>query len=221
MPATQDFTAARTNMVEGQIRPNKVIDSALVEALRQVPRERFVPPALRGVAYVDEDVAIGQGRYLMEPMVFARLAQEARIGPRDTVLDVGCGSGYSAAVLARLAGTVIALEQDRTLADEATRQLQEQGVGNALVVAGPLAVGYPGRGPYDAILVEGCVAQVPQALLDQLAEGGRLVAVISETGHLGQVRLFEKIAGVVSGRTLFEAAVRPLPGFEAPPRFEF
>src|SRR5690606_30153493 len=121
--AMKDYSAARFNMVEGQVRPNRVTDAALIDAMLEVPRELFVPEAVRAVAYVDEDVPIGGGRYLAEPMVFARLVQEAAIEPGDVVLDVGCASGYSTAVLARLAGTVVALESDPELARLAARNL--------------------------------------------------------------------------------------------------
>lgn len=220
MAATTDYATARTNMVEGQIRPNRVVDGPVVEAFRAVPRERFVPAALKGVAYVDEDIQVGAGRYLMEPMVLSRLLQEARIGAGDTVLDVGCATGYSAAILARLAGTVIALEQDPALAATAGRTLEEVGAGNVVVVTGVLADGHAGRAPYDAIVFQGAVATVPDSLLRQLAEGGRLVAVVL-SGRVGKARLYENVGGVVSGRTLFDAAVPPLPGFAPAPRFEF
>ncbi|HYE51565.1 MAG TPA: protein-L-isoaspartate O-methyltransferase [Azospirillaceae bacterium] len=221
MAATTDYATARFNMVEGQIRPNKVTDNVLVHAILDTPRERFVPGPLRSLAYVDEDIPVARGRYLMEPMVMARLLQEARIDGQDVVLDIGAATGYAAAVIGRLAGTVVALEADAALAEAAAKALQEQGVDNAVVMTGAHAEGYPKQAPYDVIFIEGAVAEVPQALLDQLAEGGRLVCVLAPAGGMGQAKLYQRIAGVVSGRVLFDAAVRPLPGFEAKPRFEF
>ena len=220
MPAT-DYTAARINMVEGQLRPNRLTDLRAVDAFLAVPRELFVPKALRGIAYVDEEIQVAPGRWLMEPMVLSRLIQELAIGAGDVVLDVGCASGYSSAVAGRMAGTVVALESDRDLAQTATRNLQAAGIDNALVMEGPLEAGWPKQAPYDVILLNGAVAEVPKALLDQLGEGGRLGAVVAPDGRLGQARLFQKLDGVVSSRVVFDASARILPGFEPRAGFVF
>src|SRR5690606_26313879 len=145
------------NMVESQVRPNRVTDPRIVMAMLELPRENFVPKPLRGIAYVDEDVHIGGGRYLMEPMVLARLIQAAQIGPDDVVLEIGTGSGYGAAVLSRLASTVVALESDPELAKMATRSLGELSIDNVAVVEGPLTKGYPAQAPYNAIVFSGGV----------------------------------------------------------------
>ena len=216
-----DHTAARRNMVSGQIRTNRVTDERLIEAMEEIPRERFVPHAKRGVAYVDEDVEIASGRYLMEPMVLARLLQEAGIGSDDVVLDVGCGTGYATAVISRLAGTVIALDVDGSLAEEAERTLGGVDADNAIVVTGPLAEGYARQAPYDAILLGGAVDHLPQALTDQLGEGGRIVGVLREAGGVGQATLWARHRGALSSRSLFEASLPPLPGIARPVRFEF
>ena len=216
-----DHAAARQNMVTGQIMPNRVTDERLIDALTEIPRERFVPRARRGFAYVDEDVEIAPGRYLMEPMVLARLVQEADIRADDMVLDVGCGTGYAAAVMARLAATVIALDVDDSLAADAERALSEVGADNAIVMTGPLAEGYASQGPYDVILVSGAVDHLPQALADQLAEGGRIVGVLHEPGSVGQATLWARHWGALSSRRLFEATLPPLPGIARPARFEF
>jgi len=216
-----DYAAARLNMVEGQIRPNKVTDPSLITALLAVPREQYVPKAARSIAYVDEDIPVATGRYLMEPMVLARLLQEAGVVDRDIALVVGCGTGYSSVIMARLCATVVALESDPELVRRATATLSEQGVENVAVVEGRLPDGYPQQAPYDVILIDGAVSQVPSALLDQLAEGGRLVAVVSPEGRLGQARLFERRGDVVSSRVLFDANVRLLPGFEPVVGFQF
>ena len=208
-------------MVSGQIRTNRVTDERLIEAMEEIPRERFVPHAKRGVAYVDEDVEIASSRYLMEPMVLARLIQESNIAADDMVLDVGCGTGYATAVMSRLAGTVIALDVDKSLASEAERTLSAVGADNAIVVTGPLAEGYARQGPYDAILLGGAVDHLPQALADQLAEGGRIVGVLREAGRVGQATLWAKHRGTLSSRSLFEASLPPLPGIARPVRFEF
>ncbi|MGQ9370308.1 protein-L-isoaspartate O-methyltransferase family protein [Azospirillum sp. A39] len=216
-----DYAAARLHMVEGQIRPNKVTDQRLVDAMLDVPREIFVPKASRGIAYVDEDVAVGNGRYMTEPMVFARMLQEAEIGAGDVVLDIGCGTGYSTAIIARLAATVVGLECDAALAARAGEALPEVGADNALVVTGPLGDGHAAQGPYDVIVFEGAVAEVPAAIRDQLADGGRMVAAVLGESGLGQVRLFRRAGAMVSSRVLFEAMPHLLPGFEPKPKFVF
>ena len=216
-----DHAAARRNMVSGQIRTNRVTDERLIDAMEEIPRERFVPHAKRGLAYVDEDVEIASGRYLMEPMVLARLVQEAEIAASDMVLDVGCGTGYASAVMARLAGTVIALDIDESLVSEAEQALSAVGADNAIVVTGPLAEGFAEQAPYDVILVGGAVDHLPQALADQLAEAGRIVGVVREPGRVGQATLWARHRGALSSRSLFEASLPPLPGIVRPVRFEF
>ena len=216
-----DHAAARRNMVTGQIMTNRVTDERLIDAMAEIPRERFVPHAKRGVAYVDEDVEIASGRYLMEPMVLARLLQEADITANDMVLDVGCGTGYASAVMARLAATVIALDVDEALAAEAESALSAVGADNAIVVTGPLAEGYDQQAPYDVILVGGAVDHLPPALADQLAEAGRIVGVVREPGGLGQATLWARHRGALSSRSLFEASLPPLPGIARPVQFEF
>lgn len=214
-----DYTAARINMIEGQIRPNKVTDPLLVEAFLAIPRERFVPAAQTAIAYVDDDVPVAPGRYLMEPMVLARLLQTLDMSRTDKVLAIGVSTGYSAAVIAELAGSVVALEADAALVEAARAALA--GVAGVSVVAGELAAGHAARGPYNAILIDGAVEEVPSALFDQLAEGGRLVAVILGERGLGQAVLYRKLGGAVSSRPLFDASIHPLPGFARPPAFVF
>ncbi|MCY4406709.1 MAG: protein-L-isoaspartate O-methyltransferase [Rhodospirillaceae bacterium] len=216
-----DHAVARQNMVSGQIRTNRVTDERLIEAMEEIPRELFVPRAKRGVAYVDEDVEIASGRYLMEPMVLARLVQEAEIRASDMVLDVGCGTGYASAVMARLAGTVIALDTDEALVSEAEQALSAVGADNAIVVTGALADGFAEQAPYDVILVGGAVDHLPQALADQLAEAGRIVGVVREPGRVGQATLWARHRGALSSRSLFEASLPPLPGIVRPAQFEF
>jgi len=221
-----DFEAARFNMVESQVHPADVTDPRILSIMGEIPREQFVPASVRPVAYIDEDVTIrpaGQtsaARYLMEPMPFARLVQLAAVKDSDLVLDVGCGMGYSAAVLARLADSVVALESDEALAETATQRLQEQNIDNVAVVTGPLPEGNAKQGPYDVIFINGSLEEVPAALLDQLAEGGRLVAVIDK-GPVGKAHLFVRHGEVTSSRFAFDASVRPLPGFEREREFSF
>ncbi|MDF1722258.1 MAG: protein-L-isoaspartate O-methyltransferase [Minwuia sp.] len=215
-----DFQAARRAMVDSQLRPNRLTDERIATAMLSLPREEFLPKALSGVAYVDEDIPLGKGRYMMEPMVLGRLLQYGEIGPEDTVLHVGCGTGYASAVMAMLAGTVVALESDEDLVARATDLLAEQQVANAAVVAGDLAAGLADQGPYDLVMIEGAVAEVPQALIDQVAEGGRLLAVVRNKG-VGVATIYRRENGVVGHRELFDAATPILPGFEARKRFVF
>jgi protein-L-isoaspartate(D-aspartate) O-methyltransferase len=218
----QVFEKARENMVEGQIRPNRVTTPALLSALRAVPRERFVPRHLQNVAYVDEDIAVGGGRYLPEPMVLARLIEEAKVRKEDVVLDIGCGTGYSSAILGHLAGTVVGLEQSKDMAQQADRLLHELGVVNAAVIQrDDLREGYGQQGPYDVILINGSIPSVPERIRNQLADGGRLVTVLSSKGHMGSAVLTTREGGRFSTRALFDAATPTLAGFEAAKVFVF
>lgn len=215
-----DFSGLRTKMVDGQVRTTDVTSLPLLDALLSVPREEFVPAARKSLAYIDEDLEIAPGRYLMEPSPFARIVQLADIQPGDFVLDVGAGTGYSAAVLSKLAGSVVALEQDPTLAAKAQSVLSALGYDTVAVVEGPLSAGYPAQAPYDVILLEGAVESIPQALFDQLKDGGRLLAVEGH-GNSADVRVYVKQGASVSARRAFNAAVKPLPGFNSVPTFEF
>lgn len=218
-----DFATLRRNMVNGQIRPNGVSDPAVIAAFAETPRELFVPESHRALAYLDDDLAVGGGdrpRHLVEPMILAQIIQAAGIQPTDRVLDVGCATGYSSAVLARLAGSVVALEADAALAAAAADTLRQLGHDNVAVVTGALAAGWPQQGPYDAIILEGAAEEVPQALLGQLKDQGRLLVVLT-TGGVGRVTLFRASGGVASSIALFHAAVPPLAGFEKPKSFAF
>ncbi|MGX5841940.1 protein-L-isoaspartate O-methyltransferase family protein [Mesorhizobium sp. ArgA1] len=221
-----DFSELRVKMVDGQVRTTDVTDAALLDAMLAVPREAFVGATQQVLAYIDEDIRISDGgdgsgaRYLMEPSPLAKLLQLAEISAGDSVLDVGCGTGYSAALLSRLAKSVIALESDTGLAETARAALSAQGCDNVAVVTGPLPQGHAAKAPYNVILVGGSVEEVPAALLGQLAEGGRLV-VVEGQGNAGVARLFFKAGGVVTGRRAFNAAIKPLPGFERIHAFEF
>ena len=209
----QDFATRRTMMVDTQVRPNDVTKFPIIEAMLSVPREEFVPPARREAAYMGENIEIAPGRVLLEPRNFAKMLDVIDVQPHDLVLDIGCGLGYSAAVIARMAEAVVALE-DETLAPQAEATLAQLGADNAAVVAGDLAAGAAKHGPYDAIVIEGGVETVPAAIEAQLKEGGRIVALFME-GALGTVRLGHKIDGVVSWRYAFNAAAPLLPGFAA------
>lgn len=222
----EDFAANRANMVDCQLRTEDVTDYAILAAMGEIPREKFVSARMRTLAYMDEDVLVkesadtGFDRYLMQPATFARLVQLSVIEPSDIVLDVGCVSGYSTAVLARLANSVVAIETDAELAALAGENLVELGVANAAVVTGLLVDGYPSEGPYDVIFIGGAVEFVPEALLAQLKEGGRLVAVVGH-GRAAAATLFTRSGSEIGSRTAFNAHVRPLPGFARAKSFVF
>ena len=220
-----DYEAARRNMVESQIRTNKVTHAALLDALSSVPRERFLPEATRSVAYADDDVPLGNGRYLMEPMVLARLIQTLQPRPEDRALVIASGPGYGAALLARLVHSVVAVESDPALLAAADRTAKELGITGIQQTVGALEQGAAQSGPFDVILIEGAVQIVPQAIFDQLAEGGRLTTVIAGApgapGASGVAQLFMKEGGMASGRPLFDCGTPSLPGFAPAPRFTF
>jgi protein-L-isoaspartate(D-aspartate) O-methyltransferase len=216
-----DYAAARYKMVRNQIRANRVTNPLIIAAMSELPRERFVPDALRGIAYVDEDVPLGGGRYLIEPLVTALLLQAAEIDADDIALDVGCGTGYCSAIIAGLASTVVALESGPELAARAADTFAELDLNTPSVVVGPLRKGWPAQAPYDAIVFGGAVSAVPAAITEQLAEGGRMVAVIAADKGIGCGTLFLRRGGTVSRRPLFDASIPLLPDFAAEPTFRF
>lgn len=209
-----DFATRRVMMVDTQVRPSDVTKFPIIEAMLAVPREVFVPSARREAAYVGENLDIAPGRVVLEPRTLAKLLDALDVQPGELVLDLGCGLGYSTAVIARLADAVVAVEEDESLAAEAQRTLSSEGVDNAAVVVGPLAAGDARHAPFDVITIQGGVEVVPEALLAQLKEGGRIGAVFME-GALGTARIGYKIDGVVSWRQVFNAAAPVLPGFSA------
>lgn len=206
-------------MVDGQIRTYDVSDPAVLSAMLAVPRERFVPAERVGIAYIDTDVPVGEGRALVKPMVLAKLLQAATIRPDDRVLDLGCATGYAAAVLARMGALVVALEESPALAAQAKQALA--GTANVTVVEGPLAAGWPGLGPYDVIVIDGAVETVPPVLFSQLAPGGRLVGVVGEPPASRAMLFGVASHGNSSGRVIFDANASRLPGFAKPAAFAF
>jgi protein-L-isoaspartate(D-aspartate) O-methyltransferase len=219
-----DFAASRRMMVDGQVRTADVTDPRLLAAMLELPRERFFPAEKASLAYLDLDVPVsdpGQPvRRLLKPMVLAKLIQAAAISETDRVLDVGCATGYSTALLGHLAGSVIGLEEDALLARRAAEALASAGLPLAKIVTGALSRGCAGEGPYDVILLQGSAELVPVALFDQLKDGGRLACVLGR-GPAAKAMLYRRIEGDLSGRPMFDASAAPLPGFAKPHEFVF
>ena len=213
-----DTVAARRMMVDCQVRTADVTDPDLIAAMLAVPRERFAPATVAEQAYVDNDLPLGGGRALLKPMVLAKLIQAARVRSTDHVLDIGCGTGYSSAVLARLAGSVVALEEDQALAQQAKQALA--GIEEIVSATGPLIAGWAAAAPYDVILLNGSTEVVPETLGRQLKPDGRLVAVFGPA-FAGNAMVYRQIEDHLVGRPIFDAAARVLPGFVAAPGFVF
>jgi protein-L-isoaspartate(D-aspartate) O-methyltransferase len=221
-----DFAKARRLMLEGQVRTSDVTNLDLQAAMLEVPRERFVPPDRQPLAYLDRDIdvrspgAAGAVRCILKPAVLAKLLQAAEIEPANHVLDVGCATGYSSALVSRLASTVVALEEDAALAATARELLASLGCKNVTVVNGPLTGGAPGQAPFDAILLNGSTEVVPTALLRQLRDGGRLVCILGRF-PIGTATVFRQDGSHATQQSLFEAGAPMLPGFAKPPEFVF
>ncbi len=213
-----DFAALRTMMVDTQVRPNDVTKFPIIEAMLSVQREAFVPSALRAAAYVGGNLDLGQGRVILEARTLSKMLDALDIQPTDLVLDLGCGLGYSSAVIARMAEAVVAVEEDGDLAAQAEARLAAEGVHNVAVIEAPLAEGAAKHGPYDVIVVEGAAETVPAAIEAQLKEGGRIACLFMD-GALGVARVGHKIDGVVTWRYAFTASAPVLPGFAKAPAF--
>lgn len=208
-----DFATRRTTMVDTQVRPSDVTKFPIIEAMLAVPREDYVPDAKRAVAYAEQDIVLDETRVVLAPRSFAKLLEESNIGREDVVLDLGCGLGYSSAVIARLCKAVVGIEDDEARADEAQKTLSAQGVDNAAVICAPLTAGDASSAPFDVIVVNGAIETWPDTLSDQLREGGRIVAIWSE-GRLCTARIGLKHAGKITWRDMFSANAPVLPGFE-------
>lgn len=208
-----DFATRRTMMVDTQVRPSDVTKYPIIAAMLSVPREAFVPAQMREAAYAGEHVTLGGGRVVLDPRTLAKLLDALDIQGTETVLDIGCGLGYSSAIIARMAEAVVAVEEDEKLATEAQRALSAQGVDNAAVNHGKLAAGAPKAGPYDVIVLQGAAEVISDTLVSQLKEGGRIGALFME-GNLGVARVGYKIDGRITWRQVFNASAPVLPGFE-------
>jgi protein-L-isoaspartate(D-aspartate) O-methyltransferase len=213
-----DFAERRRMMVDTQVRPSDVTKYPIIEAMLAVPRESFVPDAQREAAYADQNLDLGQGRVLLEPRTLAKILDALDIQNDELVLDVGCALGYSTAVVARVAQMVIGVEEDESIGADAQSQLSEAGADNAIVHVGPLSEGAAEHGPYDVIMIEGGVEDIPAALMEQLREGGRIAAIFM-SGALGEVKIGYKTAGKLSWRFAFNAGAPVLSGFAAAREF--
>jgi len=208
-----DFTARRTMMVDTQVRPSDVTKFPIIDAMLRIPREMFTPERLIEAAYMGNNIDLGGGRVLLEPRTFAKMLDALEVGNRDLVLDIACGTGYSAAVLAQIAQGVVAVEEDTALAAEAQAALTATGCDTVVLHTGPLTKGATDYAPYDAIILQGGVEQFPDALTEQLREGGRAACLFVE-GSLGVVRLGVKQQDRIAWRDEFNAGAPVLPGFE-------
>ena len=213
-----EFATRRVMMVDTQVRPSDVTKFPIIDAMLSVPRETFVPEDKREAAYVGENLVLAPGRVVLEPRTLAKLLDALDLQPGELVLNIGCGLGYSAAVIARLAETVVAVEEDEALAADAQRILSEEGVDNAVVVTGKLTEGSAKCAPYDVITLEGGVEVIPEAILAQLKDGGRIGAVFMD-GAVGTARIGYKVDGRMTWRSVFNAAAPVLPGFQKPRGF--
>jgi len=217
-----DAATQRMNMVESQVLTSDVTDQRVVRAMRELPRERFVPGAMAELAYMDEAIALTppgpDRRWLLPARTEGKLLQLADVGAEDHVLNIGCGTGYAAAILARLARSVIALENNEELVPAARRNLAELAVTNASVVSGRLSAGWPSKAPYDVILLQGSISITPDDILDQLKDGGRMVAIVNDNG-IGKATIWRRLGRSMDARVAFDAAAPELPGFAKAPAF--
>ncbi|APX23837.1 MAG: protein-L-isoaspartate O-methyltransferase [Rhodobacteraceae bacterium] len=207
-----DFVTRRRMMVDTQVRPSDVTKFPIIDAMLRIPREIFVPDGKQEAAYAGRNVRLGDGRVVLEPRTLSKMLDAINIDDDDLVLDIGTGMGYSSAVIARIAEAVVAVEDDESLAAEAQGLLSEYG-DNVMLHTGPLAEGAPEHGPYDAIVIEGGVEELPETITDQIKEGGRIVCLFME-GALGTVRVGWKIDGAITWRFAFNATAPVMPGFE-------
>lgn len=215
-----DYKSRRTMMVDTQVRPSDVTKFPIIDALLSVPREEYVPDHKREAAYIGETIELDDGRVLLEARTFAKMLEAVDVQPSDVVLDLGCGYGYSTAVLAQMADFVVAVEDDAARAQESQSILTAQGVDNAAVFEGLLTDGAAKNGPYDVVILQGAVEELPAALLEQVKDGGRVVAIFAE-GALGVVRIGRKIDGVMNWRMAFNASAPTLAGFAKEVAFSF
>lgn len=208
-----DFASRRRTMVDTQIRPSDVTKFPIIEAMLRVPREEFVPDEKVEAAYIGENLALGNGRVLLDPRTLAKMLDALQVGPTDLVLDIGCGTGYSSALMLSMAQAVVALEEDAALIESAETAFARTGAETVVLVKGTLNKGATEHAPYDVMILQGGIEEFPEDLIPQLAEGGRVCALFMQ-GALGVVRLGVRKGDVIGWRDIFNAAAPVLPGFE-------
>ena len=216
-----DFDRLRQTMVDTQLRTNKVRDERILDSMAEIPREKFTPRDVSSLAYLDEDIPIGPNRAMIEPMILARMIQATDLNSEEVVLDVASGTGYSAAVLGRIARVVVAVESDDEMVQKSSQQMVELGMDNVVVEKGPIEFGWSEQAPYDVILVNGSCGAVPETYFEQMSEGGRLCAIKKEENGIGSAWLWMKQNGTVSGRRLFDANIFDLPELKCEVGFSF
>lgn len=216
-----DQKTARINMIHGLLRPNQVVDERIVEAILSIPREKFLPKDVQNIAYIDTDLALGEGRFLMSPLSFSRLVQASMIQDDDVVLDIGCGMGYSTAILGKLASSVIGIDENPEFLSHATEELSRLEILNCIFHYASLKDGFPKGAPYSLIFLEGAVDFVPENILNQLVEKGRLLAIVSINKHQAIARLYQRIGQHFAHRDLFDVYTKPLHGFQQLKGFTF
>jgi len=216
-----NYSEIRHIMVESQIRPHGVTDTRILEAVEAIPREQFVPADKADIAYIDDAIKFENGRFMTSPMVLARLLQGAELRENDVALFLSSANGYGSAILSHLVATVVALEDDKSFALQISKKLSSVGSDNVVLIDAPLSEGYAKQAPYDVILFEGAVSEIPAAISAQLAEGGRLVAILKNGIGLGKAVLVTRVHGMLNQRQLFDVNAPFLPGFEEKPRFRF
>lgn len=214
------FEDARTAMVDCQVRPSDVTRYTVIDAMLTVQRENFVPANYRDVAYAGEHIAISQSRVVLDPRVTAKLLDLAAIGPEDLVLHIGCGYGYLSALIAHMADFVVAIDNDEDRVRQASQNLADGEFDNVVVETGELSVGAANHGPYDVVVIEGAIEQLPETIADQVKLGGRIVSIFAENG-VGQCRMGQKTKTGITWRRAFDATAPVIPGFEAEKAFEF
>ena len=223
---TKDLKTQRLNMVESQVRTNEVTDRRILDAMMDIERENFVPASARSIAYMEGEISVEASdgnngmRTLLSPMVLAKLIQLAEIQETDLVLDVGCTTGYSTAILTCLTNSVVGLEQGADLVEKASSNLAAANIINAAIVEGPLNKGYPAEGPYDVILINGRVSEPPETLIKQLKPGGRVVGILGQ-GVSGKAVIWLSNGDNWTSRQAFDATAGDLPGFEKSRQFSF
>jgi protein-L-isoaspartate(D-aspartate) O-methyltransferase len=208
-----NFFLARDNMIKGQVLPNKIHNKLILKLASEIPRQLFVPDHLKGLAYSDGEIELAGGRFILPPVVLLRMIEEADVSKDDNVLDIAVGMGYSSAILAGLAKNVVAIESDSELATKANAILKKMEISNVLVLNNKLQDGHPESAPYDVILINGAIEGTPHALIDQLAEGGRLIAPMRQIRYGGVVSMFTRNGGKVSRTDLFDAEIEEIPEF--------